>query len=72
MQTSCLKPVTGFVYIRHVFLLVSYGTFDWQADVLAAIAATIAMRIMYLPPIHRQLRIHVQYYQSRLVVPKYS
>ena len=37
------------MYILQVFLLVSYGTFDWHADALAAMATTIAMRIMYLP-----------------------
>ncbi|ESZ22437.1 hypothetical protein X734_29455 [Mesorhizobium sp. L2C084A000] len=36
-------------YILQVFLLVSYGTFDWHADAVAAMATTIAMRIMYLP-----------------------
>ncbi|PDQ18383.1 hypothetical protein CN311_25115 [Mesorhizobium sanjuanii] len=37
------------VNILQVFLFVSYGTFDWHADALVAMAKTIAIRIMYLP-----------------------
>ena len=67
IQTSRSNPLE-LRYILQVFLLVSYGTFDWHADALAAMATTIAMRIMYLPQIRQKNCTDEQYYQWQLLV----